>query len=235
MNGQLSLLVELQTIDGKIAELERTLADIPRAIEALQAEGRRARQEIESLRAKLDAVRKDIRAKEKDLDFQTSKQSKAEAKLFEVKTNKEYSAVLSEIEGLKQEKGKLEEEILALMEMAERIGLEIAEAESRLKVRGQELAREEGALSDKQGVTEAQRGDLQAERAEFGSKVEAFWMGQYQRLSARYRGSPSVVQVQDGTCGGCHVGMRPQRYNEVRQGTDIFTCESCGRILYWIG
>ncbi len=50
--------------------------------------------------------------KEKDLEVVQAKRSKTEARLYEVKTNKEYSAVLIEIEDIKQEKARIEEEIL---------------------------------------------------------------------------------------------------------------------------
>jgi hypothetical protein len=37
----------------------------------------------------------------------------------------------------------------------------------------------------------------------------------------------------NGICSGCRVSLTPQRFNEVRQSSQILPCESCGRILYY--
>jgi len=40
--------------------------------------------------------------------------------------------------------------------------------------------------------------------------------------------------VREGSCTGCNVRLRPQVYNEVRTNQAVMTCESCGRILFYI-
>src|SRR5215471_2071020 len=119
MDPHLQRLQELQVLDSRIAGFERKLEAIP---------GR-----ISAIRAKLDGARKDMRTKEKELEYQGSQRKKLEAKLYEVKTNKEYSAALAEIEGAKVEKNRLEEEILGLMELQERLGREAVEGDARLR------------------------------------------------------------------------------------------------------
>ena len=112
MDQKLQTLINLQAIDSRIAALEADAARLPREIAAIHAGLDDARKQVEQAKARLDAARKDQRAKEKDLEVVQAKRSKNEARLYEVKTNKEYSAVLIEIEDIKQEKAKMEEEIL---------------------------------------------------------------------------------------------------------------------------
>ena len=108
MDPHLQRLQELQGLDTRIAGLERKLEAIPGRIQGIKEDRERAKVAFEQVRAKADQVRKDVRLKEKDVEVQRSQRAKLEARLYEVKTNKEYSAVLLEIEGAKTEKDRLE-------------------------------------------------------------------------------------------------------------------------------
>ena len=108
MDSQLQTLIELQGYDARIAALDAEATRLPKQIEAIQASLAEAKKTLETLKVKIDAGRKDLRAKEKDLEVIAAKRTKQEARLYEVKTNKEYSAALLEIEESKQEKAKTE-------------------------------------------------------------------------------------------------------------------------------
>ena len=136
MDPHLQHLQELQVLDSRIAGLERKLEAIPGRIQAIRDGFQQAKTAVDQLRGKLDGARKDLRTKEKELEYQGAQRKKLEAKLYEVKTNKEYSAALAEIEGAKVEKNRLEEEILGLMELQERLGREVVEGEARLRPLG---------------------------------------------------------------------------------------------------
>ena len=98
MDSQLQTLIELQGYDARIAALDAEATRLPKQIEAIQASLAEAKKTLETLKVKIDAGRKDLRAKEKDLEVIAAKRTKQEARLYEVKTNKEYSAALLEIE-----------------------------------------------------------------------------------------------------------------------------------------
>ena len=165
MDGNLQTLISLQAIDTRIAALEADAARLPKEIAAIHAAVEDAKKQAEQAKARLDAARKDQRAKEKDLEVVQAKRSKNEARLYEVKTNKEYSAVLIEIEEIKQEKARMEEEVLVLMEAQERLAGDIREAEARFKQRESE-GREPGGHA--QGAAPRHRGrpDRGADRAQ---------------------------------------------------------------------
>src|SRR5437667_11870227 len=149
VDAQLQTLIELQGFDAKIAGLESEAARLPRQIEALQTALAEAKKTVETIKTKVDSTRKDLRTKEKDLEVANVKRAKQEARLYEVKTNKEYSAALLEIEESKQEKAKTEEEILALIELQERLGVEVREAEKRFKTREEQARQDESVVRKK--------------------------------------------------------------------------------------
>jgi predicted nucleic acid-binding Zn-ribbon protein len=236
VDSQLQLLIDLQAIDTRIAGLETEAARLPKQIEAIQAVVATARKTVDDLKTRLDAARKNIRAKEKDLDVSAAKRTKAEARLYEVKTNREYSAALVEIEDIKQEKSGIEEEILALMETQERVAVEVKEAETRLRrVESDSQAEEATAREQFRGV-EAALAAARGERATLVKGVPALLLGSYDRI-LKARGGLAIAQAlalpPSFICAGCRVSIRPQAMQELRAQDQLLMCESCGRYLYW--
>jgi predicted nucleic acid-binding Zn-ribbon protein len=231
---ELQTLIQLQTHDTRIAGLEGEAAKLPREIEALQTALSDARKTVEGLRARLDASRKDLRARERDLDDIGVKRTKSEARLYEVKTNAEYSAVLAEIESIKTQKARTEEEILGLMERQESLAAEIREAEGRYASREEQARRDETTIRQRLSAVQQQLEGARAERATVARDVPRPILADYERiLKARGGLGVAVVTSTSVWCSGCRVSIRPQAVQELRSGQVLLHCESCGRFLYW--
>jgi len=233
MDPHLQRLQELQVLDSRIAGFERKLEAIPGRISAIRDGLQQAKSGVDAIRAKLDGARKDMRTKEKELEYQGSQRKKLEAKLYEVKTNKEYSAALAEIEGAKVEKNRLEEEILGLMELQERLGREGVEGDARLRPLEAEAKVQEAAAAEELRALEADLDVARTERESVARDVPRDILAQYGRLLKGRHGLAVALVGSNGICSGCRVTLTPQRFNEVRQSSQIFVCENCGRFLYY--
>ncbi|HEV3351207.1 MAG TPA: C4-type zinc ribbon domain-containing protein [Methylomirabilota bacterium] len=233
MDGNLQTLINLQAIDTRIAGLEADAARLPREIAAIHAAVEDAKKNAEQAKARLDAARKDQRAKEKDLEVVQAKRSKNEARLYEVKTNKEYSAVLIEIEEIKQEKARMEEEVLVLMEAQERLTGDIREADARFKQRESEGRGQEATLKEQLRGIEADLGGVRTERKELAGKLPANILADYDRILRARAGLALVPVTKPNFCGACRMTITPQRLQELRAQSSLIPCESCGRYLYW--
>src|SRR2546428_8171517 len=194
----------MQALDTRIAGLESELARLPREIATVQAAVDEARKAVEAAKARLEAARKSQRAKEKDLDDNRVKRQKYEGQLYQVKTNKEYSAVLSEIEEVKQEKARIEEEILNFMELWERLAADVKEAEARLSVRETQGRGEEATLNEKLRDAESDLALLRSERKQLIRDVPSTVLDDYDKI-LRHRGVAVVEVVKPNFCGGCRV------------------------------
>jgi len=233
LDQKLQTLISLQAIDSRIAALEADAARLPKEIAAIHAGIEDAKQQVEQAKTRLDAARKDQRAKEKDLEVVQGKRSKTEARLYEVKTNKEYSAVLIEIEDIKQEKGRMEEEVLVLMEAQERLTGDIREAEARFKQRETEGRSREATAKELLRVVEADLAAVRTERKELAGQLPGPILADYDRI-LRARGGLALVPVtKPNFCGACRMTITPQRLQELRAQASLIPCESCGRYLYW--
>ena len=234
MDSQLKTLIELQSVDTRIAALEAEAARLPREIAAIDAAVQAMKQDVDAIKTRLDAAKKTQRARDKDLEVVQAKRTKAEGRLYEVKTNKEYSAVLAEIEDIKQEKSRVEEEILVLMESQERLTGEIKDAEARFKARETQGLQEETAFQEKLRAVEADLALGRTERAELARQLPPAVLADYDKL-LRARGGLALAQVaKPNFCGGCRMTITPQRLQDLRAQSALLPCESCGRYLYWL-
>jgi len=233
VDGNLQTLINLQAIDTRIAGLEADAARLPREIAAIHAAVEDAKKNAEQAKARLDAARKDQRAKEKDLEVVQAKRSKNEARLYEVKTNKEYSAVLIEIEEIKQEKARMEEEVLVLMEAQERLTGDIREADARFKQRESEGRGQEATLKEQLRGIETDLAGVRTERRELAGKLPANILADYDRILRARAGLALVPVTKPNICRACRMTITPQRLQELRAQSSLIPCESCGRYLYW--
>jgi predicted nucleic acid-binding Zn-ribbon protein len=233
VDAQLRTLIDLQALDTRIAGLESDLARLPRELDAVHASVDETRQAVETAKARFEAARKNQRAKEKDLEDNRIKRQKYEGQLYQVKTNKEYSAVLGEIEEVKQEKARIEEEILGFMEQQERAAADVKDAEARFQAREAEGRGEEARLAEKIRSAETDLALVRSERAQVARELPASVRGDYDKI-LHHRGAAVVEVAKPNFCGGCRVTITPQRLQELRQQNALIHCESCGRYLYWV-
>lgn len=231
MHPQLEKLVQLQRAETRLKELQAGLDDVPRqrAVqeEALVAE----RGRLDAARAELEQSQRTRRQKEGELQALEARRDKYKGQLREVKTNKEYSAMLHEIEGVEREIRAVEDAILVELERAE--GLEAAvrneqadfrQAEERHKA---ELLR----LAGQQRQLEEQRAVAQAERDGVATGLPGEMVERFQRV-AKVRGT-AVAEARDGLCLQCHVQLRPQLFMEVKRNEELIQCPSCSRVLFY--
>jgi predicted nucleic acid-binding Zn-ribbon protein len=231
--SELETLIRLQAHDTRIARLEADAARLPRELEAVQAAVAETRKVVDTAKGRLETARKEMRARERELDDIAARRGKSEARLYEVKTNVEYTAVLTEIEAIKSKKAQTEEEILGLMEQQETLSGEIREAEGRLKVREDQARQEEVVVRQRLAAIEADLGGLREERLGLARQLPAGRLTDYERILRARNGVGLAPVTIAGVCGGCRVSIRPQALQELRAATEPLRCESCGRFLYW--
>lgn len=234
MLADLERLVELQRLDSEIAEVEAAAAAIPGVIRRIEEQLMKAKAALDAVTAETDRMNKLRRQQERELEEVTDQLKKRQSRLFEIKTNQEYSAVLKEIEGLKHKVSVLEEAILVLLDQIEVELKARAEEEQRVRSSEAEALRDTQRKEAELRQLRGRLSELQGARKGRSKNVELSLLQQYLRL-LKSRAGLAVAPVRDGSCEGCHVALTPQLYNEVRRNEEILTCERCGRILYWRG
>ena len=47
------------------------------------------------------------------------------------------------------------------------------------------------------------------------------------------KGGQAIGPVVSGVCQICHMGIPPQKFNELIGGDSLLTCPNCNRLIYW--
>jgi hypothetical protein len=233
VDQHLPSLSDLQQRDSRIATLDAEAARLPKEIAAIEAALAEAKKSLDVLRVRQDKTRKDLRAKEQDLEVASTKRAKSETRLYEVKTNKEYSAVLVEIDEIKQEKAEIEEQILGLMEVGERVALEIREAEQLHALREEQARHNVAEVGKRLAAVEAELQTARTARMARAAELPPALLTDYDRIR-KARGGVAVATVgSSAVCSACRVTIRPQAIQELRTSRPLMLCENCGRFLFW--
>jgi predicted nucleic acid-binding Zn-ribbon protein len=231
-NG-LEKLIELQRLDQAVALLEGESQAIPQEIQALEVRLTGARTGRETAKNQSEQLQKERRGKERELDEAGLNIKKKQARLFEIKTNEEYSAVLREIDALKGKCSKLEEEILLLLDRGDEAAKAVTAAEGEFRAAEAVYQRERAEKEAHLTKLQRELADLREARKGQASRLDRSLLQQYTRL-VKTRGT-AVVAVKNGSCTGCGIALTPQAYSEVRRNDRMYTCTSCNRILHYAG
>ena len=76
--------------------------------------------------------------------------------------------------------------------------------------------------------------EASSERVVLLSKMEPRLVSLFQHVAKARKGIATSAATREGLCSACHVRLRPQVFQLVRQNDSIIQCDSCQRILYYI-
>ncbi|MBI1921225.1 MAG: hypothetical protein HYS23_09125 [Geobacter sp.] len=231
MQKNLVLLEELQRMDLRIdghnaAKLK--LQEEMAALDAKIAEARAAKGEREEA---LAALEEEKRALEENLETEADNITRSDARLKEIKTQKEYQAVSKEISAARKLKAELEEQVLQRISRIEELRAEITTQEETLGELEKGVDAEKGERQVK--IDELDRvndGDL-VEREKVAKGLSASTVKRYEALRERRQGL-AVVEARDGSCLGCNMNLPPQTYNNMYKLNELITCPHCQRMLF---
>jgi len=224
-------LLELQIADKEIRRLRDEVAALPKRVAVIEQKLAGTKAHLEKVRtaAKADeANRKKFEANIKDLQ---GKISKYRDQSLDVKTNDQYKALLHEIQFAEQEIRLNEDRILEVMVNVDAREKDVKAAEAELKVETAEIETEKEDARKVTAEDQTKLAEWNAKREALRHEISEDTLRQYDRV-AKFRGS-GLAEVREQKCMGCQVMLRPQTYNEVKNGEKIMVCESCQRIVYY--
>jgi uncharacterized protein len=234
MDEHLSLLIQLQEIDTEIRSLNIRKKQLPVKLAALEDKRTANKKNLDGVKETLLIVQKDRRDREQDLESGIQKTERLKGRASEIKTNKEYQALLKEIEVAEQEKKAIEDEILFLMEKIDTVVAAITAAENNVREEENKILGERKSLETAMIKVDENLKVAEQKKQDIASGIESSVFAKYQLLLETKAGS-AIVEVRGESCSGCFMSIPPQVFVNVKKNENIITCPQCGRILYYKG
>jgi uncharacterized protein len=235
MQPEIKRLVELQAADLESARLRSRLNAFPQQLTEIDKHLAEGRQSVAAAKESLTASLKDRKKYEMDVEAWKEKAKKYRDQSFAVKTNEAYKALQHEIEHAEKEVAQAEERLLVRMVDGEQFDREVKSAEARLKDAEQAANATRQKIQAEQASVQKELEGKQAERAQLVPDIPKDLLATYERVASRNHGI-GLSEVRDQACSSCGLRVIPHTFQLLRRedSGQIFQCETCSRILYYV-
>jgi hypothetical protein len=230
---QILSLVNLQRIEIEISSIKTKIGNVDQRLGKLDESLRDFKQVIDDQESLIDELNHKYRSYETDVRMNLDGIKKSEAKLSSVKTNKEYQALLKEIDDLKEKNSNLEDVMIEFLDRIE-------DAENTLNAKMTEYSELQARLNNEKETIqeETETGKRQLENLDVAlnsvvAEIDAGLLAIYNKTKSLQGNGIAIVAVKDAICQGCNMNIPPQMYNELQRGDSLKKCPICDRIIYW--
>jgi uncharacterized protein len=232
LEEKLLLLIKLQECDSQIVKLSAKKKKLPESIEKLDKEFSLFKEEIEKNKIKYDEIKSRHTESENKIKKINESMVKTKERMLEVKNNKEYQAMLKEIEIAESSRGNIETEIISILEALDKLSGLVKKDEETLKQGRNKYEQEKKMMEDDLNAIDADVVDWGKKRIDLQKNIPDDLLIRYEKIKKRNQGI-GVISVWKSICNGCHMNIPPQLYNELQKSNELLGCPNCNRIMYF--
>ena len=200
MGAKLQALRDLQEIELQLADIRRQLRRKRKMVSAQAAKLERARQALETERDENKRTQASVDELDLDIKGRTGKINRLREHLNTVRTNREYAAVLGELNNEKADVSRLESRALQMMERIEARTKDFREHQEVERREAERLDQFTAQFEQADRSFAERRAGLEQGRAEAAGQLEPKVLKLFDRVSVRYEGEVMAKVVR--TCDG---------------------------------
>jgi predicted nucleic acid-binding Zn-ribbon protein len=233
MKAQIEALVKLQTIEMEADTLKAKIDELPAKFEELDRHMRNLDERVASQQAIIGQHQKEYRNLEGKHQDHLSHIEKSQANLMTVNNNKEYQAMLKEIDDLKNRTSAMEDAMLEHLDLIESTEKELVQLKRQSLIDTDLIAKDKKQLEHENKANKQQLNALLQKREAVIGKLDASLLEQYRQVKADQIDGRAIVPVKDAICHGCNLNIPPQMFNELQKIDQLIFCPHCQRFIYW--
>lgn len=232
MKNQIEMLARIQEKDQWLENLRHEIEEGPKRIQITEQEKEELEQGLDAEKHRIEEIKKRQKQYETEVEDGMERIKKSKNRLLSIKNNREYQAVLKEIDEIDRGIKDKEDKILGFMEESERLQQSFEARVKDLAIVRQRFEKLVEAIQNEVALARERVLKEEKDRADMAKNVRSEILNIYERLRIR-KGGIVVSQVINATCSGCNMNIPPQMYNELQRRDTLKFCPNCERIIYW--
>lgn len=226
----LKCFLRLREIDEELTDIEEEKGDLPSEINSIKEKISNVEGKLTARKERLSNLTDEMNSlKDENSSFE-DKISNYDEQKFNVRSNTEYDEITKAIEALFETVEKNEKKIKEISKEIKGLNENSEDHEKVLKELTEDLDEKESQLNELNDQYMQDESGLRNKRKELITKLEPKYVQLYERINRNFKGEATAI-VRNGNCSGCYNSIPPQRVIEIKSAENIFTCQSCGRIL----
>lgn len=224
---------QLRGLTGRLQSAEKFLGEQVKQLEQLNAKRTSLQQQLRLAQAKAAEHEADMKASDERIE-------KLKGQMDSSQTNKEYKALLTELNTYKADRSSVETEALTQMQKVDELRKQMAELDKQAEEREKLRKVAESDRQKKEAEIADRLAELKAERSAAASQVSERVMKVYAE-NVRSMGEEAMAPVQEldrrnheYTCGSCQMTVPVDKMATLMRpnSDEIVRCASCRAILY---
>jgi predicted nucleic acid-binding Zn-ribbon protein len=237
MGPVLNGLMKLQSVENRLrvekAKLTRCRRNVviqENLIRSLQNALEAKKEEVQLSKVQFDRLELELKTKDEII-------ARLRASLNSAKTNKEYAAVLTQLNTTKADNSKIETQTLELLKDIEADEAECKDIQKQIDEQKQTLEQTRKESESLASKYQAEVDKIQAEWNQLAKSIPREPLEIFKRVAETYDGQAvALIEQQDDkkgaySCDGCFMGITAESVNLLMTKDDIIRCPNCTRIL----
>jgi predicted nucleic acid-binding Zn-ribbon protein len=237
MGPVLNGLMKLQSVENRLRAAKAKLARCRRNVIIQENQIRSLTNGLEAKKEEIQLTKIQSDRLELELKARDEQVARLRASLNTAKTNKEYAALLTQLNTTKADNSKNESQILELLKDIEADEAECEKIQNQIDEQKQTLEQTRKETELLANKYQAEIEEIQIEWNQVAQTITTNSLELFKRVAETYDGEAlAVIDRQEGkteayTCGGCFMGITAESVNLLMTKDDIIRCPNCTRIL----
>ena len=237
MGPVLNGLTQLQSVENRLRAGKAKLTRCRRNVIIQENQVRSLQNALEAKKEEILLTKVQFDRLELELKTRDEQIARLRASLNSAKTNKEYAALLTQLNTTKADNSKIESQILELLKDIEADEAECGEIQNQIDKQKETLEQTRKETEHLSTKYQAEIKEIQTEWDQVAQTIPVEPLELFKRVAETYDGQAVVmIEQQEGkreaySCGGCFMGITAESVNLLMTKDDIIRCPNCTRIL----
>ena len=232
-NNSCEKLIKLHKVDKRLLDINISRGDLPNKISLLKNKNDNLindNKNYEDRLSEVDSKKKSLNSNISDIK---NKINTLNEQMYQVKSNREYEALLSEIDHLNNENTNILNDLEEFDSEVNNINSSVDENNENIELLNKELSKKENQLNEANSQIEKEEKELEKDRELFIKDLSSdkSLMSLYDDKKEENDGL-AFAEVNRGCCENCYSNLPPQSIIDARNRNDLVLCPSCSILLY---